>query len=114
MNLESLKSDVYVYIESYPVTGIVALNTQKVAKEKEVRGILSDKPQKIITYNKAYKISIELLGKDLPNLSENFTMRIERGLNNYIYKKCFIKSLNRSFTDGKLKTKAEIISFEKE
>ncbi len=114
MSLESLKSDVYVYFESYPVTGIVSLNTEKVVKEKEVRGILSDKPRKVIVYNKAYKISIELLGKELPYLSEDFTLRIERGYNTVIYNNCFIKTLNKSYTDGKLRIKAEIISFEKE
>lgn len=114
MSIESLKYDVYVYMESYPVTGIVSLNTQKAVKEKEAREIFSDKPWKVIPYEKLYKITIELLGKDLPGLSENFTLRIERGLKTYIYKNCFIKSLNKCFDDGNLKTKAEIISFERE
>ncbi len=114
MSLESLKSDVYVYFESYPVTGIVSLNIQDVVKEKDAAEIFSDKPWKIIPYNKAYKITIELLGKNLPGLYESFTLRIERGLNTYIYKNCFIKNLSKCFDDGKLKTKAEIISFERE
>lgn len=114
MSIESLKSGVYVYMDNLPVTGIVSLTADETVKEKEIREFFTDKPWKVIPYGKVYRIKIELLGKDLLYLGEKFNLRIERDSQVSVYKDCYIKSLNNSFTDGKLITKAEIISFERE
>ncbi len=114
MSVESLKTDAMVYIGTIPAEGITSLEIEENQNVKPLREICSDKVIYILPKRKSYIIKIEMLGSTLTGLEPGFSVVVERDGESYEYKNCCYKSLRKSISNGKLRTKAEITSTEKE
>jgi hypothetical protein len=114
MSAVSLKSDLNVYIGNEIIPGLISVNTEEIVSEDYAREILSAEAWDIVSTAVNYNITLKFFGEKPLIYGKGFTLTVERNNARTVYKNCLVKSVSDSYENGKLSTRIQIISSEKE
>lgn len=114
MTVNSVKSDINVYVNGVVLTGLVKAEVSDVNDYKEAYEFLSDEAYAVCSNRKGYLITLCFYGKKPMPFGEYFTLTVENNNILTVYNNCNIKSLINSYTNGRESYEIKIFSTEKE